>query len=258
MKNDAIAWHGRLEERAAVITGASSGIGFETARLFADEGASVAIMDLDPAGAENLIAGRGGRVIFLKADVTSEDEVRGAIASVVNCFGGIDILVNCAGIFREGAAADTELSSWRAVMDVNLTGAFLCMKHAIAHMLGRKGGSVINIASEAGLRAIPRQTAYNVSKAAVIMLTKSAAIDYATSGIRVNCVCPGRVMTPLVRKIIDESADPESTLMKLSSDRPVMRMGTTADIANACLAFATDEMKYATGSVLSVDGGYTA
>ncbi|MDR1966343.1 MAG: SDR family oxidoreductase [Synergistaceae bacterium] len=248
--------HGRLEGRVAAITGASSGIGRKTAEVFAEQGASVAAIDLDESGAKALMAG-GGNVRFFMADITSEEDVKKAMKSAISSFGALDILVNCAGVFAEGDVAGTDLVSWRKVMDVNLTGTFLCMKYAIAEMLPFKSGSIINIASEAGIRAIPGQAAYNVSKAAVIMLTKSAARDYAASGIRVNCVCPGRVMTPLVQRIVDESDDPLSTLEKLSSDRPVMRMGTTLDIANACLAFATDEMVYATGSALSVDGGFT-
>ena len=217
----------------------------------------MAVLDLDEDGARGLIADTRGAARFFRTDITSEEDVREKMGMTAGLSGSIDILVNCAGIFAEGDVASTELADWHRIMDVNLTGMFMCMKHAIPHMLPRKSGSVINIASEAGIRAIRNQTAYNVSKAAVIMLTKSAALDYALSGIRVNCVCPGRVLTPLVQRIIDESENPEGTFEKLSYDRPVMRMGSTLDIARACLAFAGDDMKYATGSVLSVDGGYT-
>ena len=248
---------GKLEGKIAVITGASSGIGRRTAALFAEKGARVAVLDIDEDGARGLIADAGPSVRFFKTDVTSEEEVKENMDYVASLSGPPDILVNCAGVFEGGDIASAELAGWRRIMDVNLTGTFLCMKHVIPHMLARKDGSIINIASEAGIRAIPDQAVYNASKAAVIMLTKSAAIDYALSGIRVNCVCPGRVLTPLVQRIIDESENPETALEELSFDRPMMRMGTTLDIARACLIFATDDMKYATGSVLSVDGGYT-
>ena len=248
---------GRLEGKTAAITGASSGIGRRTAALFAEEGARVAVLDLDEDGARELIADTGAAVCFFRTDITSEEDVRDKIDMAAGSLGSLDIFVNCAGIFAEGDVVSTGFADWRRIMEVNLTGMFLCMKYAIPHMLARKNGSVINIASEAGIRAIPNQVAYNVSKAAVIMLTKSTARDYALSGIRVNCVCPGRVLTPLVQRIIDESDNPEGTFEKLSFDRPIMRMGTTLDIANACLAFASDDMKYATGSVMSVDGGYT-
>ena len=248
---------GRLAGKTAAITGASSGIGRQIAALFVEEGARVAVLDLDEAGALGLIAEIGDAACFFRTDITSEDDVRENINKAAGLSGSLDILINCAGIFAEGDVASTELADWRRIMEVNLTGMFLCMKYAIPHMLARREGSIINIASESGISAISNQVAYNVSKAAAIMLTKSAARDYATSGIRVNCVCPGRVLTPLVRRIIDESDNPEGTFAMLSRDRPVMRMGTTLDIAHACMAFATDDMKYATGSVLSVDGGYT-
>jgi len=250
------AGYGRLQGKTAVITGASSGIGRRTAALFAEEGARDVVLDLDEDGAGGLIAEIGDAVRFLRTDITSEEDVREKMEMAAGLSGSPDILVNCAGVFAEGDVEATGLADWHRIMEVNVTGMFLCMKYAIPHMLARKDGSIINIASEAGIRAIPNQVAYNVSKAAVIMLTKSTARDYALSGIRVNCVCPGRVLTPLVQRIIDESPDPGSTFEKLSYDRPVMRMGTTLDIARACLAFATDDMKYATGSLLSVDGGY--
>ena len=252
-----MAIQGRLEGKIAVITGASSGIGRRTAALFAEEGARVTVLDLDEDGARGLIADAGPSVRFFRTDITSEEEVRERMDMVVNLSGSLDILVNCAGIFEEGGVASAALDGWHRIMEVNLTGTFLCMKHAIPHMLARKDGSIINIASEAGIRAVPNQAAYNASKAAVVMLTKSAALDYAFAGIRVNCVCPGRVLTPLVQRVIDESENPDGTLEELSFDRPVMRIGTTLDIARACLVFASDDLKYATGSVLSVDGGYT-
>jgi NAD(P)-dependent dehydrogenase (short-subunit alcohol dehydrogenase family) len=179
------------------------------------------------------------------------------MAAADEAFGSVGVLVNCAGVFAEGDIVGTDLETWRGILDVNLTGTFLCMKYALGKMLPRNSGSIVNISSEAGIAAIPGQVAYNVSKSAVIMLTKSAARDYAARGVRVNCVCPGRIMTPLVRKIIDASPSPRETLENLSHDRPMMRMGTTLDIANACLALASDEMPYVTGCVMSVDGGYT-
>jgi NAD(P)-dependent dehydrogenase (short-subunit alcohol dehydrogenase family) len=249
--------HFRLDGKTAVITGASSGIGRKTAEVFVSEGARIAAFDTDERGADSLAAGTDGGVRFFRADVTSEDDVKNAMKSAVEAFGTVDILVNCAGTFIEGDVAGTSFDSWRVTLDVNLNGTFLCMKYALETMLSKGSGNIVNIASEAGITAIANQAAYNVSKAAVIMLTKSAARDYAARGIRVNCVCPGRIMTPLVQKIIDASPVPRETFKKLSYDRPMMRMGTTLDIANACLSLASDEMPYATGCVMSVDGGYT-
>ncbi len=250
----------RLGGKVAAITGAASGIGLETAKLFASEGALVAILDMDIAAAERAaaeIAEAGGSAAAFEMDVTSEESVKSELMKVVEKFSRIDILVNNAGIFMEGTAAETDFDAWRKILSVNVDGVFLCMKYALTHMTAQKSGSIINIASEAGLAAIPGQIVYNTSKAAVIMMSKSAATDYALTGVRINCVCPGRVMTPLVQKVLDESPNAQEKFEKLSYDRPMMHMGRPIDIAYGCLAFATDEMQYATGAVLSVDGGYT-
>lgn len=250
----------RLNGKVAAITGAASGIGLETAKLFASEGAAIAIMDMDGAAAARVvaeIADAGGKAAYFEVDVTAELSVKHAIDEIVNEFSRIDILVNNAGIFMEGTAGETDFAAWRKILSVNVDGVFLCMKYALEYMTAQKSGSVINIASEAGLAAIPGQIVYNTSKAAVIMMSKSAATDYALTGVRINCVCPGRVMTPLVQKVLDEADNPQEKFEKLSYDRPMMHMGRPIDIAYGCLAFATDEMQYATGSVLSVDGGYT-
>jgi NAD(P)-dependent dehydrogenase (short-subunit alcohol dehydrogenase family) len=251
---------GRLEKKTAVVTGAASGIGKGIALMFAAEGARVVLAVRNFESGEKLvqeIQKAGGIARAFHVELTREDEVKRLMEAVAGEFGGIDVLVNCAGIFAEGTLTQTDSDEWGKIFDTNLNGPFYCMKYALEYMLSSKRGSIINIASEAGIAAIPGQTAYNVSKAALIMLTKSAARDYAGEGIRINCVCPGRVLTPLVQKLIDGSPDPEKAFERLSHDRPVMRMGTVDDISHACLVFASDEMSYATGSVLTVDGGYT-
>ena len=246
----------RLEGKTAVITGAASGIGREIALLFAENGASVALLDMDKTKLAEL-EGKGMKAFC--ADITCEDQVKDVFSQIEAALGTIDILVNCAGIFAVGKVTETDFAVWKKILAVNLDGAFLCGKYAAAAMLrAQKGGAIINIASEAGLAAIAGQTAYNVSKAAMISLSQCMAVDYALDHIRVNCVCPGRVLTPLVQHIIDTSANPAETKRELSSDRPVMRMGDPKDIAWACLHFADSSMPYATGAVLAVDGGYTA
>jgi len=249
----------RLNGKLAVITGGASGIGREIALLFASHGAKVALICLNQNLLDKMKAEIGESAEVYCADITYEDTVKNVFKKIQKSQGTPDILVNCAGIYTAGTVAETDFAEWKKVINVNLDGAFLCSKYVTEAMLQRgKGGAIINIASEAGIAAIAGQVAYNVSKAAMVSLSKCMAVDYATDGIRVNCICPGRVLTPLVQNIIDNSEDPEDTFNKLSHDRPVMRMGTTKDIANACLHFADDSMMYATGAVLSVDGGYTA
>jgi NAD(P)-dependent dehydrogenase (short-subunit alcohol dehydrogenase family) len=251
----------RLSGKVAIVTGGGSGIGRVTASLFAGEGAKVVVADLDEKnGTETVgdIKKAGGEGIFARTDVASAAEAKRMADLTVDRYGRIDVLVNVAGIFREGGVVETSEDEWRRVLDVNLTGIFFCMKHCVPHMIRQGGGSIVNISSEAGLVGIGNQVAYNVSKSGVIALTKSAAVDLAAHRVRVNCVCPGRVHTPLVEKVIRASPDPENTRRALSEDRPLKRMGRPEEIAAGILYLASDESAYATGAVLSIDGGYTA
>ena len=250
-----------LQDKIAVVTGAGSGIGREIALLFAIEGAFVAMIDVSKENTEDVlreIIENAGSGMVIAADIACEKEVNAAFEKIIARKGKIDILVNNAGIFKAGKIADTTYEDFKRILDVNLNGAFLCTRYAVGHMLKSGGGSIINISSEAGLVGIEGQVAYNTSKAALIALSKSTAVDYAKNNIKVNCVCPGRVLTPLVQDIIDNAGDPVKMMEELSSDRPLGKMGSPKDIAYACLQFAGEGMKYATGAVLSVDGGYTA
>lgn len=246
--------------KAAVITGAGSGIGQATAILFARKGAKVAVVDLDSdAGAKtvDMIKDDGGEAIGVIADVSRAADAHHIAETVMDIFGRIDVLVNNAGVFTEGNVVDTSEEDWNRILGVNLSGVFLCMKYCIPEMIKGGGGVVVNISSEAGLVGIGNQVAYNVSKSGVIALTKSAALDFAGDNIRVNCLCPGRVLTPLVKEVIRNSQDPETTRRLLSEDRPMKRMGKPEEIAAGILFLASDEVAYATGTVLSIDGGYT-
>lgn len=252
---------GLLENKAAIITGGGSGMGREIALRFAQEGARIMVFDCAEKDADktvSMIEENGGSAGYVPLDISDSPGVHAAVRKTYEMFSRIDILVNCAGIFRTGTAGDISEAIWHKVMDVNLNGTFLCTKYVLPYMLEGGGGSIINISSEAGLVGIENQVAYNTSKGAVIALTRSTALDYAAKGIRVNCVCPGRVRTPLVDKVIADSQDPALEEKILSSDRPMMRMGAAWEIANACLIFAGDQIPYATGSIFSVDGGYTA
>ena len=251
----------RLRHKVSIITGAGAGIGQAAALLFAKEGAKVVVADLDPkAGKETLdqIKKDGGDGLFIKVNVTQVRDVKKMVAETLKHFGKIDILVNNAGIYTKGDVVTTSEENWDKILKVNLRGVYLCSKYTIPEMIKRGGGSIVNVASEAGLVGIKNQVVYNVSKAAVIMLTKSMAIDFADQGIRVNNVCPGTTETPLVRMAIQKEKDPKKARKALEECRPANRLGKPEEIALAILYMASDEPGYATGSSLVIDGGYTA
>jgi NAD(P)-dependent dehydrogenase (short-subunit alcohol dehydrogenase family) len=250
----------RIEDRVVAITGAGRGIGRATAIAFAAAGAKVAVIDLDYDDADHTakkIVHTGGKALAQSADVSQEIQVKKTIAAIVEKWGRLDILVNNAGIYRQGDALNTSIDDWNAVLAVNLTGAFLCSRESVSLMLKNGYGTIVNVASEAGLVGIKSQLAYNVSKAALIGLTRSMAVDHAPY-IRVNCVCPGTTDTPLVAKALREAADPALMRRNLENSRPLDRLGKPEEIACAILLLASDSMGYATGAVLSVDGGYTS
>lgn len=247
--------------KVAMVTGAGKGIGQAAALALSDQGLAVAIVNRGEASGRTtmrLVQERGGRATFVQADVSEPAEAARAMREVLEAFGRLDVLVNNAGIHRPGTVLETSEDTWDVVLRVNLTGAFLCAKYAVPEMIRQRGGVIVNVASEAGLVAIKGQVAYNVSKAGMVMLTKSLAVDLAPHNIRVNCVCPGTTETPLVSAIIEQASDPDAVRRDLELRRPQGRLGRPEEIAQAIVFLASDACAYATGAVLSIDGGYTA
>ncbi len=248
-----------FQDKVVVITGASKGIGRATALAFSARGARVVLVSRHRDAGEAVleeIRGTGGEGIFVPVDVAVPEQVQGLVARADAEWGRIDILINNAGIYMQGDVGATSVTDWERLMAVNVTGAFLCTKYAVP-VMARTGGVIVNVSSEAGLVGIPHQVAYNVSKAALIGLTRSCAVDLASMGIRVNCVCPGTTETPLVRDALQRTSDPEAARRRLEADRPLNRLGRPEEIAAAILFLADEEVGYATGAVLSIDGGYT-
>jgi len=247
--------------KVAIVTGAGVGIGQATALLLARQGARVVVADYDAAVGANtveLIRKAGGEAAFVQADVSKATDAEKMVKTALDTYGRLDILVNNAGIYTKGDTLTTAQSDWERILGVNLTGVFLCSKYAIEAMKKTDGGVIVNVASEAGLVAIRNQVAYNVSKSGVIALTKSTAVDFAPHNIRVNCICPGTTETPLVKASVAREADPAKARRALEECRPLNRLGRAEEIAAGILSLAADELGYATGAVLSVDGGYTA
>ena len=247
----------RLEGKVALISGGARGMGAEEAKLFAREGAKVVIGDiLEEEGrrTEAEVNELGGECLFVRLDVTNEAQWQGAVAATVARFGKLDILVNNAGIFLGNPVEDTTSQEWDQIMDINAKGVFLGTKLAIPEMRKAGGGSIINISSVAGLVGNPYSSAYNASKGAVRLLTKSTAIQYAKDGIRANSIHPGVIETPMTQDVVN---DPSFKEFRLATN-PIPRLGQPADIAYGALYLASDESSFVTGSELVIDGGRTA
>ena len=248
----------RLKGKVAIISGGARGMGAAEAKLFAREGAKVIICDvLEEEGrqTEAEINEVGGDAVFVKLDVTSQDEWENAVNTAIERFGKLDILVNNAGIIVQSTIEDMTVELWDKVMDVNAKGVFLGTKTAIPHMKEAGGGSIVNISSISGIVGQDNVNAgYNASKGAVRIFTKAAAVQYAKENIRVNSIHPGPIATPMTA---EGRADPER--VALTAERtPLGRYGEPEEVANAVLFLASDEASYVTGSEIVVDGGYTA
>jgi NAD(P)-dependent dehydrogenase (short-subunit alcohol dehydrogenase family) len=251
---------GRLNGKVAIITGAASGMGRATAVRFAGEGAKIVIADLNKEGGDATARDcreNGSDAVFQKTDVSTEADVKAAVDRAVKEFGRLDIIYNNAGLGGAvGPIEQIEIENWNRTMGILLTGVFLGIKHAIPEMRKAGGGSIISTASIAGIQGYAGIHAYSAAKAGVINLTRSAATELAKDKIRVNCICPGGINTPLIYGNIPGGENTAAQF--LSKMQPMQREGRPDDIANMALFLASDESEWITGAAMVVDGGYTA
>ena len=253
----------RFAGKVALITGATSGIGAATARRLAAEGARVALVGRDAGRGEALageIARDGGEVAFFACDVTDEGAVNRMVEAVLERFGRVDVLVNNAGIINFGSVVDADVAEWDLLMATNVRSVFLVSRAVLPHMIAAGSGSVVNLGSNLGLVGTRGAAAYASSKGAVVNLTRAMALDHVADGIRVNCVCPGTIDTPLVQR--QRVGRTEEQLRqadeRLRQRHPIGRMGTPEEVAAVITFLASDEASFVTGAAYGVDGGFTA
>ncbi len=250
----------RLAGKVAIITGAASGMGQAAALLFAQEGASVVVTDVNAEAGEQTIKSirdAGGTALFVKTNVANEEEVKAMVTTAVDAFGHVDILYNNAGIMPmdDGSVTDITEMTWDRIMDVNIKSAFLCSKYVIPIMMKHEKGSIINVASfVAFMGCTVPQDAYTVSKGGMLSLTKSLAVQYGRHGIRCNAICPGPIETPLLRALWTSEEARNLRLNRI----PLGRFGEAKDIVYMALYLASDESSWTTGAWLTVDGGITS
>jgi 2-keto-3-deoxy-L-fuconate dehydrogenase len=247
-----------LTHKIALVTGAGSGIGAAIAVTFAAAGARVYVTDRKEAAARATVSGLRGAATSFTLDVTDEQQCVERARQVLDESGRLDVLVNCAGIGHVGTILQTGGDDLDRVYACNVRGVFNVSKAFVPSMLQRRSGSIINIASVGGVVGIRDRVAYCTSKFAVVGLTKSMALDHALDGVRINCICPGRVETPFVAKRLAEYPDPEQARREMTESQAVGRMGRPDEIAGAALYLASDESSFITGSALMIDGGWSA
>lgn len=251
----------RLAGQVAWISGGASGMGEAIAKLFALEGASVAVIDLQAERGQRVvaeIAGQGGQAIFIQSDVAQENQVQASIAQTAAHWGGLQIIVNCAGIVHVGPLHECTEADWDYLMGVNLKSVFFSLKHGLAYLSQNKRSYMVNIASVSSFIGQANTPAYIASKHAVLGLTRSIALDYAAAGLRCNAICPGITDTPMLRGHLNTTPDPEATLANRLRRVPMGIALQPEDIARSALYFACEDSAGVTGTSLVIDGGYTA
>ena len=248
----------RLLEKTAIITGGASGIGEATARRFVAEGAKVLIADRNIAAANDLASELGSQVSAIECDVRKETSAKDVAQRALALWGRIDILVNNAGSELNKTYNETTSDEWDMVLETDLKGPWMMCKHIVPAMVEKKSGSVVNVSSLNGLVGFPLSTAYGSAKGGLVVFTRDIAIELASSGVRFNCVCPGVIETPMMERWTKLMPDQEEAKAMLRGVMPIGRMGYASEVAGAILFFASDDSTLCQGSVLSVDGGFTA
>jgi 3alpha(or 20beta)-hydroxysteroid dehydrogenase len=249
---------GRLEDKVALVSGSAQGMGAATARRFVEEGARVVVSDLEDELGEKLASTLGEQALYVHLDVTRESDWSAAVERTLSTFGGLDVLVNNAGIGEVGRLDTLPLEAHRRILDVNLNGVYLGMRVCAKALAADRGGSIVNISSIDGLAGVTHLTSYSASKFGVRGLTRSAALELGRRGIRVNSVHPGFIETPLLMDKLRESPEAREMIDGLMSRQPIPRLGRPDEIASLVLYLASDESSYCTGAEFVIDGGHLA
>jgi NAD(P)-dependent dehydrogenase (short-subunit alcohol dehydrogenase family) len=244
----------RLKDKTAIITGGGSGIGLATARAFCKEGAKVVLFGRQKDKLVSAANELGDSVLTIQGDMTHNDDLDHLINKTLNNFKGIDILVNSAGLFNGAPLHEISDSQWDEMMDINIRSVFQLTRRILPTMIAQKNGSIVHISSIAGLIALPGVAAYNVSKGALNQFSRSIAVEYGSYGIRSNSICPGLIETDMTADLMKDAA----LMQEWSKEYPIGRFGKPEDVASACLFLASGESSFITGTILPVDGGFTA
>lgn len=251
----------KLKGKVALITGGSLGLGKATAILFAQEGATVVITGRTEKTLKETVVeaeSKGVKIEYLVSNVAKIEDCESAVEETVNRYGAIDILFNNAGVLSAASTHETELEEWDRIFNINVRGTFMMSKLAVPHMLKKGSGCIVNNSSILGLKALPGIAAYTASKGAVTQFTRAMALDYAAQGIRVNAICPGTIVTPMVTNMMDSMEDSKAAEDLFTSFHPIGRLGRPDEVAKAVLFLCEDGVDFMTGTMLSVDGGWIA
>lgn len=251
----------KLKDRIAIVTGAASGIGAASARLFAAEGARVALVDLDEGGLATVADGiraSGGEALEIAADVSRDDQAGAGVDRVLQAWGKVDVLMTAAGISLGGTVDRIDEASWDRTFAINVKGTYLWVHHAIGPMIAAGSGAIVTVGSQLAQASLGKNAAYVASKGAIASFTKTIAVDHAPQGIRVNALMPGVIDTPMPARSLQRQADPEAARKFWQQRHPMGRIGQPEEVARAALFLASDDSSFVTGTLLFVDGGWTA